>query len=61
MAIIVVGQQLCKAGWWVVVVVLADGESFAGGWLLLRVGNSYGTSGCWPAGETTIVMGDFLV
>ena len=42
-----------------VLVVLADGESFAGGWLLLRIGDSYGTSGYWPAGEATIVMGDF--
>ena len=41
--------------------MLEDGDSFAGGWVLLRTGDSYGGSGCWPAGKTTIVMGDYLV
>ena len=41
--------------------MLEDGDSFAGGWVLLRTGDSYGGSGCSPAGKTTIVMGDYLV
>ena len=41
--------------------MLEDGDSFVGGWVLLRTGDSYGGSGCWPAGKTTIVMGDYLV
>ena len=61
MAILVVGQQWYQPEWGKVVVVLEDGDGFAGDWVLLRTGDSYGGSGCWPAGKTTIVMGDYLV
>ena len=30
-------------------------------WLLLRIGDSYGISCCWPARETTMVMGGTMV